>query len=105
MTETIRGDVLHAIPPDELDDEDLSPELRALADSRHVLVVRKGGHPSMLDLVWAFVRRDPIEAVTVVTDRPAEENEEVALTVEETGMPGVYVAAGAHGEAESTDGH
>ncbi|CQR50328.1 MULTISPECIES: DUF7526 family protein [Haloferax] len=105
MTETIRGDVLHAIPPDELDDEELSPELRALAESRHVLVVRKGGHPSILDLVWAFVRRDPIEAVTVVTDRRVGEDEEVTLTVEETDMPGVYVEAAAHGEAESDDGH
>ncbi|RDZ65063.1 hypothetical protein C5B90_01475 [Haloferax sp. Atlit-12N] len=103
MTETIRGDVLHAIPPDELDEEDLSPELRALADSRHVLVVRKGGHPSILDLIWAFVRRDPIEAVTVVTDRPAEEDEEVTLTVEETDMPGVYVTAAAHGEGVSAN--
>ncbi|MFC7129770.1 DUF7526 family protein [Haloferax chudinovii] len=103
MTETIRGDVLHAIPPDELDEEDLSPELRALADSRHVLVVRKGGHPSILDLVWAFVRRDPIEAVTVVTDHPAEEDEEVTLTVEETDTPGVYVAADAHEKMESTE--
>ncbi|POG54635.1 DUF7526 family protein [Haloferax marisrubri] len=103
MTETIRGDVLHAIPPDELDEEDLSPELRELADSRHVLVVRKGGHPSILDLIWAFVRRDPIEAVTVVADRPAEEDEEVTLTVEETAMPGVYVVAGAHENAESAD--
>ncbi|GGC59289.1 DUF7526 family protein [Haloferax sulfurifontis] len=104
MTETIRGDVLHAISPDELDDEDLSPELRALADSRYVLVIRKGGHPSMLDLVWAFVRRDPIEAVTVVTDRPAEEDEEVTLTVEETDMPGVYVAADAREQTASDDG-
>ncbi|WP_042665709.1 hypothetical protein [Haloferax sp. ATB1] len=103
MTEAIRGDVLHAIPPDELDEEDLSPELRALADSRHVLVVRKGGHPSILDLIWAFVRRDPIEAVTVVTDRHVDEDEEVTLTVEGTDMPGVYVTAAAHREEASAD--
>jgi hypothetical protein len=93
MTETIRGDVLHVIPPDELDDHDLAPGLRALAESRYVLVLRRGGHPSILELLWAFVRRRPIEPVTVVTDRGADVDEELTLTVEETDMAGVYVTA------------
>jgi hypothetical protein len=91
VTETIHGEVLHAIPPDELDEHDLEPALRALAESRYVLVLRRGGHPSILDLVWAFLRRDPIEAVTVVTDQPRDEDDEVTLTVEETELAGVYV--------------
>jgi hypothetical protein len=90
MTETIEGEVLHVIPPDELGDHDLEPELQELAASRYVLVVRKGGHPSILALVSAFLRRDPIEAVTVVTDQRVEEREEVSLTVEQTEMAGVY---------------
>lgn len=93
MSETIRGDVLHAIPPDELDEHDLEPALRELAESRHVLVLRRGGHPSILDLVLSFVRRDPIEAMTVVTDHPVDEDDEVTLTVEKTEMAGVYVTA------------
>lgn len=99
MTETITGAVLHAIPPDELDDHDLEPALRELAESRHVLVLRRGGHPSILELIWAFVSRDPIEAVTVVTDRPAEVDDELTLTVEETDLAGVYVAPAAADDA------
>ena len=93
MTETITGEVLHAIPPEELDEHDLEPALRELAESRHVLVLRRGGHPSILELLWAFLSRTPIEAVTVVTDRPATEDDELTLTVEETELAGVYVAA------------
>ncbi|WP_136601378.1 DUF7526 family protein [Salinigranum halophilum] len=93
MTETIKGAVLHAIPPDELDEHDLEPRLRALADSRYVVVLRRGGHPSLLALISAFIRRDPIEAVTVVTDRRLEEDDEVTLTVEQTELAGVYVTA------------
>jgi hypothetical protein len=94
MTETIQGDVLHVIPPDELGEHDLEPGLEALAESRYVLVIREGGHPSVLDLLLAFVRRNPIEVVTVVTDRRVEEEEEVTLAVEETELEGVYVADG-----------
>ncbi|WP_411963195.1 hypothetical protein [Haloferax sp. YSMS24] len=98
MTETIQGTVLHVIPPDELDDQDLTPGLTELAESRYVVVVRRGGHPSILDLVWAFVRRDPIEAVTVVTDQRVAEDDEVTLTVEQTDMAGVYVATDSAGD-------
>jgi hypothetical protein len=93
MTETIQGQVLHVIPPDELDEHDLTPGLRELAESRYVLVLRRGGHPSLLELVGAFIRRDPIEAVTVVTDQRVEEDDEVSLTVEATDIAGVYVTA------------
>lgn len=93
MTETIQGQVLHVIPPDELDEHDLKPGLQELAESRYVLVLRRGGHPSILELVGAFVRRRPIEAVTVVTDQRVEEDDEVTLTVERTDMAGVYVTA------------
>lgn len=93
MTETIQGDVLHVVPPDELDEHDLTPDLQELAESRYVVVLRQGGHPSILGLLWAFITRSPIEAVTVVTDRRFEEDDEVTLTVEETGMAGVYVTA------------
>ncbi|KAB1196317.1 MULTISPECIES: hypothetical protein [Haloferax] len=99
MVETIQGDVLHVIPPDELDEHELAPELQELAESRYVLVLRKGGHPSILDLVWAFIRRSPIEAVTVVSDQSAEEDDEVTLTVEETDITGVYVTADSRGDA------
>lgn len=90
MTERIEGDVLHVIPPDELGEHDLEPELRALAASRYVLVCRRGGHPSMLELAWAFLRREPIEAVTVVTDAAAEEGDSISVVAEETTMAGVY---------------
>ncbi|SFR65569.1 DUF7526 family protein [Halogeometricum limi] len=93
MTETIQGDVLHVIPPAELGEHDLTDDLQELAESRYVVVLRKGGHPSILDLLWAFVRRTPVEAVTVVTDRSYEEGDEIALTVESTELTGVYVTA------------
>lgn len=93
MTETIQGHVLHVIPPDELDEHDLTPGLQELAESRYVLVLRRGGHPSILELIGAFVRRRPIEAVTVVTNQRVDEDDEVTLTVETTDMAGVYVTA------------
>lgn len=90
MSEQINGDVLHAVRPDELGEHDLEPDLQRLAEGRHVLVLRRGGHPSLLGLLWAFVRRNPIEAVTVITDEGAVEGESVSMTVEETSMAGVY---------------
>lgn len=103
MTETIQGTVLHVVAPDELADQDLTPGLHELAESRYVVVIRRGGHPSILALVWAFVRRDPIEAVTVVTDHRVEEDDEVTLTVEKTDMAGVYVAVGEGGDVFEVD--
>lgn len=90
MSETIEGDVLHAIPPEEVGEHDLEPELQRLAEARYVLVCRRGGHPTIFGLLWAYLRRDPIEAVTIVTEQAAEEGDSVSLTVEETAMAGVY---------------
>lgn len=92
MTERIEGEVIHAVPPEELGEHDLEPELQSLAESQYVLVCRRGGHPSILQLVWAFIRRDPIEAVTVVTDDAAEEGDSISVVAEETTMAGVYRA-------------
>ena len=89
MTETIEGDVLHAIPPEEVGEHDLEPELQELATGRYVLVCRRGGHPSLFALLWAFIRRKPLEAVTVVADEPAAEGDSVSLVVEETTMTAV----------------
>lgn len=90
MTETIEGDVLHAIPPEEVGEHDLEPELVAMAEARYVLVCRRGGHPSIFGLLWAYIRGNPIEAVTIMTDQSADEGDSISVTVEETGMAGVY---------------
>lgn len=90
MAETLRGEVLHAVPPDDLDDYDLDDDLRSLAESRHVLVCRKGGAPTRFEQVKAFLLRRPIEPVTLVADDGASEGEEVTATVEETPIAGVY---------------
>ncbi|MFC6784723.1 hypothetical protein ACFQFH_02265 [Halobaculum halobium] len=94
MTETITIEVLHVVAPADLDDADLQPTLRDLADSRHVVVGRRGGRQSWLDRVRAFLARDPLDAVTVVIDEPAGEGAELTLRVDETKIAGVYVAAG-----------
>jgi hypothetical protein len=44
----------------------------------------------MLQLLWAFLKRKPLEAVTVISTDPAEEGDTVSLQVEETTMTGVY---------------
>ncbi|GAA0203179.1 DUF7526 family protein [Halobaculum roseum] len=93
MTETITIEVVHAVAPEELDEAQLQPALRELAGARHVLVGRKGGRQSWFDRIRAFLAREPVEAVTVVTDEPASEGSEVTLRVEETDIAGVYVAA------------
>lgn len=92
MAETIRGEVLHVVGPDELDEYELESDLRRLAESRYLLVCRQGGTPSWAERVWAFLTRRPIEAVTLVTETAASEGEEVTATVRETGTPGVYEA-------------
>ena len=92
VTETLRAEVVHVVPPDELDDVDLQPELRDLADDRYVVVCRKGGSPSWVERLVAFLRRRPIEAVTVVTDRDYAEGAEFTTTVEATDIAGVYEA-------------
>ena len=97
MSETFHGDVLRVIPPEELADHELEPALEELAASRGVLVCRRGGHPSLLELIWAFVRRDPIEAVTVVADVEDEdisEGDEITAQITETELFGVYEVTG-----------
>lgn len=90
MDETIAGEVIHVVGPDELDDYDLEPDLASLAESRYVVVCRKGGRPSWVERVWAFLRRRPIEPVTLVADTAVEEGQEITATVEETAVAGVY---------------
>jgi len=70
VTETITIEVVHTVAPAELDEADLQPALREIADSRHVLVGRRGGRQSWLDRIRAFIARDPVEAVTIVADEP-----------------------------------
>lgn len=94
MTETLRAEVVHVVPPDELDDVDLQPELADLAADRHVLVCRKGGSPSWFERVAALLRRRPIEAVTVVADSHHAEGSEFTATVEPTDIEGVYEIVG-----------
>lgn len=93
MTQMITGDVLHVVPPDELGEHDLQPELQELAKSRYVLVCREGGQPSFFEKLWGIVKRRPIKAVTIVTDQRAEVGEEITVTVRETEMPKVYETA------------
>lgn len=90
MTQTITGDVLHVIPPDELEEHDLQPALAERAESRYVLVCRRGGKPSLLEKLRGFLARNPIEAITIITDQQAEEGEEIQVTVRETEIPRVY---------------
>ena len=92
MAETLRGEVLHVVDPEELDEYELDAELRSLAESRYVLVCREGGSPSWFERVRSFLTRSPIEAVTLVSDRAAAEGSEVTATVRETGIGGVYEA-------------
>ncbi len=92
MVETVEGEVLHVVEPAELDDADLEPALAELAESRYVLVCREGGHPSRLQRLWSFLRRDPIHAVTLVSEAGAEVGEEITREVEETSLAGVYEA-------------
>ena len=92
MTETITGEVIHVVGPAELDEAELVAELAALAESRYVLVCREGGKPGWLERLWSFLRRDPIEPVTIVSDDVVEEGVEVTATVRGTDLPGVYEA-------------
>jgi len=94
MTETFKGEVIHVVPPDDRDDVELTEDLRSLADSRYLLVCRAGGSPSWFERVRSFLARDPIEAVTIVSDTEATEGAEVTATVAETGIAGVYEATG-----------
>jgi len=84
------GEVLHVVAPEERDEYDLDGEVRSMAESRYLLVCRKGGVPSWPERVAAFLTRRPIEAVTLVAETAVEEGREVTATVEETDLAGVY---------------
>jgi hypothetical protein len=90
VPETLHTQVLAVVPPEDVDDHDLQPALRDLADSRYVLVCRKGGAPSWPERIKSFLLRDPIEAITLVADDAPAEGEEFTARVEETEMVGVY---------------
>jgi len=92
MTDTITGEVLHVVAPEEREDANMLDELAALAESRYVVVCREGGAPSVFERIWAFLKRDPIRPITVVVDEAVEEGTEVTATVRETDLPGVYDA-------------
>lgn len=92
MPETMVAEVVHVVPPADHEDVDFQPELADLAESRHVLVCRRGGAPSWLERVKSFLLRHPIEAVTLVADEAPAEGSEVTATVVETEMAGVYEA-------------
>ena len=97
MSESVRGEVLHIVSPEAAADHDLEPALEELATSRSILVCRRGGAPSLLELLWAFLRRDPIEPVTVVADLGEEtvaEGDEITAEVTGTELAGVYTATG-----------
>ena len=96
MPESFRGEVIRVIPPEETDDHELEPAMEGLAASRSILVCRRGGAPSLLELLWAFLRRDPIEPVTIVADLGPEtvaEGDEITARITETELAGVYTAA------------
>ena len=96
MSETFHGEVISVILPNEIDDHDLEPAMEELAQSRSILVCRRGGAPSLLELLWALLKRDPIEPVTLVADIDPEvdEGDEVSVDVTGTELAGVYEAAG-----------
>lgn len=93
-TRTLRGEVLHVVPADEQEDYDLEAALADVSESKHILVLREGGKPSLLDKLKAFVSRTPIEAVTLVADVQPEEGAVVEAVARETEITGVYVAQG-----------
>lgn len=92
MSERIEGEVIHAVPPAELGEHDLDPDLQSLAEGKHVLVCRRGGQPSIFELAWAMLRRKPIRPVTLISDAAAAEGDVVDVDAEETTISGVYRA-------------
>ncbi|MDL0120468.1 hypothetical protein PNQ29_12135 [Halobacterium salinarum] len=103
MPETLTASVIHALPPEEHADADLEPALESLAADRYILVCRKGGTPTRIQRLLAFLRRDPIEAITVVADDAVPEDDEFTTQVTATELAGVYVVTDdgrAHFEGE-----
>ncbi|WP_235218882.1 hypothetical protein [Halobacterium salinarum] len=103
MPETLTASVIHALPPEEHADADLEPALESLAADRYILVCRKGGTPTRIQRLLAFLRRDPIEAITVVADDAVPAGDEFTTQVTATELAGVYVVTDdgrAHFEGE-----
>ncbi|MBB6646108.1 DUF7526 family protein [Halobellus ruber] len=97
MSEQFRGEVLHIVSPEEASDHDLEPAMERLVGSRSILVCRRGGAPSLLELLWAFLRRDPIEPVTILADvdeGTITEGDEITAQVAGTELAGVYTTSG-----------
>lgn len=86
------AEVLHVVPPDDHEDHDLTPYLARHATDRYLVVCRRGEKQSWLDRVLAFLRRDPIEAITLIADDSVEEGAQVRVTADETEMAGVFDA-------------
>lgn len=87
------AEVVYVVGPDEQDDHDLTPYVARHAEGRYIIVCRLGGPQSWFDRVVAFVRREPIEAVTVIADESVAEDAHVHVTAEQTEMDGVYEAS------------
>jgi hypothetical protein len=90
MPTEITGEVIHVVPPNELDDYELDSTVEELAESRYILVCRKGGVPSFFERVVAFFKRDPITPVTLVADEGPEEGTEIEAIVDFTTVDDVY---------------
>jgi len=90
MPTEITGEVIHVVGPDEHDDYELDGTVAELAESRYLVVCRKGGVPSFFERVVAFFKRDPIEPVTLVADDGPEEGAEIEATVDFTTVDGVF---------------
>ncbi|MDZ7745355.1 MAG: hypothetical protein U5K28_02085 [Halobacteriales archaeon] len=86
----VRAEVIHVVAPDEFDEYELQPALVERATGRYLLVCRKGGSPSWFERVKLFLRREGIEAITLVSDEPREEGDEIDVSVTETELAGVY---------------
>lgn len=87
---SVRAEVIHIVAPEEFDEYELEPELTERASGQYLLVCRKGGSPSWFDRIKMFLRREAIEAITLVSDERREEGAEIDVTVTETELAGVY---------------
>jgi hypothetical protein len=90
MVEQLTAEVLHVVPPDDREEYDLDTRVASLAESRYLLVCRNGGAPSWIERMIAFLRRDPIEPVTLIADEGVDVGTELTARVEETAVSGVY---------------
>jgi hypothetical protein len=90
MAEQLTAEVIHVVSPDDREEYDLDTTVASLAESRYLLVCRDGGAPSWVERIVAFLRRDPIEPVTLIADEGVAVGTELTARVEETAVSGVY---------------